>query len=553
MVYKTIDSISVGAYGIILKVQDSEGTERALKCGMKNKQTTGSSNIKELTILKNYPHPHIVKCPEYRYDTDVRNVLDQKGIDILQNILNRQNYQGYTLDEIYLLMELAESNVDSMLFDETLIDSGSEDGNLIDRRSKLVKPILLHVLLALEFLHCNSIVHLDIKLDNILKFGNTYKLCDMGMSSYVDQDTLSPFTSYHPDYRPPEIYAVKLLNKRIPLDLTKSDIWAVGMLWVDFCIAKNRRYNIFGRNNLNGSFNRKEHRDINRLVNMLLHDKLNSQNGIEWYRHLDSDRKILKYYDEFDVNQMENQLDGFPELIKNMLHIDPDQRYSASQALNHEYFSEYREYIRKCRDDHLILWRSSRMTKSIYNINMDLYNDEIFTAERLFNEYMNLRYKDREVEEDMVILIRYTCWYMMYKMHRTMDIHGEFPISSIPLNNQLKDSSKDEIIEIVRNIEYDILRTTGTVIYRVNLKSLLKDRSIENLERFMLYINNTSPGEYKIDEFIRKYEESIDNPDINLKTSNRSNRSNTSDRSNRSNRSNRSERSNTSDRSKESE
>ena len=78
----------------------------------------------------------------------------------------------------------------------------------------------------LDFLHGNSIIHRDIKLDNFL-VTNTHeiKLCDFGLSRQV-------FPSTHRLSHP--VYAVAYRSPEILLDIqpytTASDIWALGVL-----------------------------------------------------------------------------------------------------------------------------------------------------------------------------------------------------------------------------------------------------------------------------------------------------------------------------------
>lgn len=89
--------------------------------------------------------------------------------------------------------------------------------NKISKKNK--KNITLQLIDGLNYLQSRNVIHGDIKPENILKFGNTFKYSDFGMSKlcnikYTDNNLYTFF------YRPPEI------SKNI-FDL-KSDIWALG-------------------------------------------------------------------------------------------------------------------------------------------------------------------------------------------------------------------------------------------------------------------------------------------------------------------------------------
>lgn len=90
-----------------------------------------------------------------------------------------------------------------------------------------------HVLQAIEYLHSNSIVHLDVKLENILYSikTDTYKLTDFGISRIIDEETResNPDGYIHGvqgtcSYMAPEII-------RQPSQYTDSvDIFALGVV-----------------------------------------------------------------------------------------------------------------------------------------------------------------------------------------------------------------------------------------------------------------------------------------------------------------------------------
>jgi meiosis-specific serine/threonine-protein kinase MEK1 len=82
--------------------------------------------------------------------------------------------------------------------------------------------IILQTLLALKFLHDQNIVHRDIKSDNILLLKDetnqgriVCKICDFGLSAYIDPaQGLNGFAGT-PEYMPPEVI-LQPGNKALP-------------------------------------------------------------------------------------------------------------------------------------------------------------------------------------------------------------------------------------------------------------------------------------------------------------------------------------------------
>jgi serine/threonine protein kinase len=135
---------------------------------------------------------------------------------------NNTDIRGFPM--FYLVMELA---------DGTLADFVKTSGQI---PSLQVKAIVKDIAQGLNHLHeINSgdsqdkkCVHRDLKLLNILRFGNTWKIADFGFAKALDNSTMQASqtaggTLY---YMPPEI----LRNGYVS---TKWDVWSLGVMIVE--------------------------------------------------------------------------------------------------------------------------------------------------------------------------------------------------------------------------------------------------------------------------------------------------------------------------------
>ena len=195
--------IAEGGYGYVHAVSNSKGNKYALKKMNLISQTHVDAIKKEIAIWKTLNHIHnVIKIIDYEF----------------------------TNESVFILMELCS------------------EGSLLDYINKMNSPIseneALHIIkqicLALYDMHNMNppVAHRDIKVENVLKFGNVYKLCDFGSASSecvnpvneTKQSMRDKFDKYERCttfiYRPPEMideYANYVIN-------TQVDVWAVGCI-----------------------------------------------------------------------------------------------------------------------------------------------------------------------------------------------------------------------------------------------------------------------------------------------------------------------------------
>ena len=200
-----------GGYGYVFEVSDSKGNKYALKKMNILNKTQYQNILREVKIWK-----QISKCP---------NIV--KLLEVSE-----------TQTEVDILMELCTEG--------SLLDFINNSNDNIPENTAL--NIIKNITNGLEGMHSQSppIAHRDVKIENVLRFGNSFKLCDFGSAS---TDTLIPeketkeskrdkFDVFERNttfmYRPPEMvdeYGSLPVNEKV-------DIWALGCILYAICFKQ---------------------------------------------------------------------------------------------------------------------------------------------------------------------------------------------------------------------------------------------------------------------------------------------------------------------------
>jgi serine/threonine protein kinase len=189
--YRIQRQIGKGCFGIVyLATQRLTGIPVALKTIPKKTLTHSDAAVKiekEFTILKRINnHPSVVKLFEVFEDAE--------NVHMVFELLEQGDLAHYFKNE--------------PLFSE-----------------QRLKPFFHKIIKGVAYLHKNSVVHRDIKLDNILLDHSLHpKLCDFGISSLVVSGQRIFDTGGTPAYLAPEV--IRAEGKVGP----KSDMWSLGVL-----------------------------------------------------------------------------------------------------------------------------------------------------------------------------------------------------------------------------------------------------------------------------------------------------------------------------------
>jgi serine/threonine protein kinase len=189
-----------------------------------------------------------------------------------------------------------------------------------------VRYFVYQVLRGLKYLHSASVIHRDLKPNNLLVNANCdLKICDLGLARLSDSDD-SLMTCYVVTrwYRAPELL---LGNKNYTAAI---DMWAVG------CVLAE----LIGRKPL---FAGKDYVEMLKLqIEQLGNPKLDEQKHIS--------EKAIKFLNDrkmFPEAKRVNWKSKFPkaqeqalDMLDKLLQFDEDKRLTAEQALAHPYMHE---------------------------------------------------------------------------------------------------------------------------------------------------------------------------------------------------------------------
>ena len=245
--------------------------------------------------------------------------------------------EGITIDtirEIYLIKKLNLLNlsyflnilhIDYVNFDYMVMQKCDCDLRFFYTKIKMnnnqIKLLFKNICNALFILHSNGIIHRDLKTNNILmKYeNNSWKiyLIDFGMSRIVsyrrDKRNMTPkiITLY---YRPPEI--AYNLQKEYSYEV---DIWSLGCIF----------YELFEKKYL-----------FNPDCEIGLLDSQFKLMGTPYDDPFYKDKvKIFPKYNSNFEEYMKNIDNEAKDLLKNMLNLNPFDRYTISNCLNHKYIN----------------------------------------------------------------------------------------------------------------------------------------------------------------------------------------------------------------------
>lgn len=528
-ILKKGNKLGEGAYGRVyeITVKDEDGEyEMALKRNHGDKYVTGIKTLKEADMLSALRGHEFVL---YLEDFTDNSKFNGKG-KVFSPVKESFKKNNMTDDKLHFIMERCDEDLGD------IIDMGNKDYHPTH-----LKQIMIQILLGIEYIHSQGIIHRDIKPDNILisweeKDGNEVpvaKITDFGLSKFHVEGGRSTPGLYTCIYRPPEVCA--------GWDYCyKSDVFAIGLVFYEMikrrplCDKKiGKDYlehskdifpfwaeispEVFTKKYLN-SYVKKGKKGLN-LKN--LSSQATSKNKKSLKNILDtSEDKIEKF------NKTDGTYEQFLDLLGKMLKFDPANRITVSEAIEHPFFDypKIKEYIniirtnfnhtpkRPLEDKNIIFFKCKERTW-IWGILKQITADFAKARERKFTKVSEIAclfhtveifdryfiYKRSTMEQNKVRdeetgryfnkseleFIVKVCFYVYYKYYSTMSecVEFEFLLSrkerKVNLRSLIDKMEKTELEILVYGLRYHIYRDT---IFEIELKNNPKFENVTEEE-----------------------------------------------------------------------
>ena len=319
--------LGFGTYGIVYSVVDETSDEKlAVKKPLKGEKTVGIGSLREIrfmSLLKK--HPNIAM---------VREIRKSEAFSCVMSPLSG-NFEKQISDDVLIVMDQAKSDLANFL------RSGPN--------YEIITKLMVDILLGMEYIHDHGLIHRDIKPNNILVYElgkNKYKACisDFGLTKYNCKQMINtPNVSSHL-FRAPE--CILELNYG-----TASDIWCVGcvffrMIAGRFFIDDEEEGLISKVLKKTISFN--DRRAIRNMLRKAQVEVKIPESGPSLIEQINISERAERKFEK----ETKSTYKSFIAVLNGLLCFDPEQRWSASKALEAPFFNKHRQYIKRIRSSY---------------------------------------------------------------------------------------------------------------------------------------------------------------------------------------------------------
>ncbi|GMN33783.1 hypothetical protein TIFTF001_004344 [Ficus carica] len=302
--FEKLEQIGEGTYGQVFMARETKtGEIVALKKIRMDNEKEGFpiTAIREIKILKKLDHENVIKLKEIV--TSSENEKDEQNNQVTES----NKFKG----GIYMVFEYMDHDL-----------TGLADRPGLRFTVPQIKCYMKQLLTGLHYCHINSVLHRDIKGSNLLIDNEgKLKLADFGLARFFANDHDGNLTNRVITlwYRPPELL----------LGATKYgpavDMWSVGCIFAEL---------LHGKPILPG---KNEPEQLNKIFELCgSPDEINWPDASKtpWYNNFKPSRPMKRR-----VREMFRHFDRYAlDLLDHLLTLDPNQRWTAEQALDADYF-----------------------------------------------------------------------------------------------------------------------------------------------------------------------------------------------------------------------
>lgn len=326
-----VGKVGEGAYGLVKKGRDVSSNQLIALKIFRRLQREGEgiplTVLRELTLLRELEHENIMKCKDI-----VLNPHDDCSIIMVMD------YAPYDLGELLKYHLRSISFIDNRGLSVQL-------KKLME--PSLVKSMIYQLLRGMEYLHQNYIIHRDLKPANLLLTdAGTLKISDFGLSRVV----LDPLRILAEDG-----LVVTLWYRAIELVMGSRhytpaiDIWSVGCIFAELLMGVPLFYE--QAEEKPGKFQEGHFKMICETLGYPLMEEIwpgchslpEFSQTIGWTKHRQlvekygNNNNLFNVLKKHNIKIEESSLEV--DLLQKMLTFDPMKRITATEALNHSYFT----------------------------------------------------------------------------------------------------------------------------------------------------------------------------------------------------------------------